>query len=201
MKTRALSGIAHEAARILCEESLTDYRLAKQKAALRLGLGSKAALPRNADVEAAVLEYQRLFGGTEYSSRLQNLRATAAKAMKLLARFDPRLVGGVISGAITDAHRVQLHVFGEKPESLDMFFQDHGIRYEQDEREYRFPDGSTEMVPLVKFEAGDVGVDVACFPDGEQRRLPLSPADGALMKRLGVAEVETLAAQRPDLVA
>ena len=46
--------------------------------------------------------------------RIRKLRATALQAMKLLAQFDPRLVGGVISGAVSDANRVQLHAFLDK---------------------------------------------------------------------------------------
>ena len=193
MTTRTLHSIAQEAARILCEESGTDYRAAKQKAAHRLGFSAGAPLPKNSEIESAVLEYQRLFGGEHYTELLLMLRKTAVHAMKLLARFDPRLVGGTVSGAITEANRVQLHVFSEKPELLDLFFQDRGIQYEQDEREYRFPDGSTETIPLLRFEAGDVGVDVACFPLGEEHRSPLSPVDGVQVKRLNFAEVEALA--------
>jgi hypothetical protein len=128
VKSRTLSGIAQEAARIICEESLTDYRLAKQKAAQRLGLGEKSPLPKNAEVEAAILEYQRLFGGRQYSERVRRLRETALRSMKLLAQFDPRLVGAAVSGAVSDAHRVQLHAFCDKPELLDAFLHDRGMR-------------------------------------------------------------------------
>ncbi len=192
MKSRTTSGVVQEAARIICEESLTDYRLAKQKAVQRLGLGFNTPLPKNVDIEAAVLDYQRLFGGRDYAERLRKLRQTALQAMKLLASFDPRLVGAAVSGAVNDAHRVQLHAFTDKPETLDAFFHDRGIVYRQDEREYRYPDGTAESVPLLRFEAGDVGVDVAAFRQGEERRLPLSPVDGASMSRLTASEVEAL---------
>ena len=43
--------LVQEAARILCEEAVLDYRSAKLKAAQRLGLGPKAALPDNASVQ------------------------------------------------------------------------------------------------------------------------------------------------------
>lgn len=192
MKGRTQSSIAQEAARIICEESLTDYRLAKQKALHRLGLPVKTPLPKNVDIETAVIEYQRLFGGRHYAERMRKLRETALQAMKLLAQFDPRLVGAVVSGAISDANRVQLHAFCDKPEALDAFLHNQGIVYRQDEREYRFPDGSLEMIPLVRFEAGDVGIDVAAFGLGDERRLPISPGDGAPMRRLAAAEVEAL---------
>ncbi|GAC1628072.1 MAG: hypothetical protein NVS9B10_17620 [Nevskia sp.] len=186
--------IVAEAARIICEEAVVDYRSAKLKAAQRLGLSAKSALPDNARIQAAVIEYQRLFGGSDYAEHLRALRATAVQAMRLLAPFAPRLVGAVATGAITDAHRVQLHGFADKPESLDLFLEDRSIPFEQDERDYRYPDGSEEPVPLARFEAGAIGIDIAMFSLDDQRRTPLSPSDGLPMKRLTLAQAEALAA-------
>ncbi len=194
MHTVATEDLIAEAARIICEEAVLDYRSAKLKAAQRLGLGPRTAMPDNARIQAAVIEYQRIFGGAEYVGHLQRMRNMAVQAMKLLAPFQPRLVGAVASGAITSAHRVQLHGFAEKPETLDFFLQDRGIPFEQDERIYRYPDGSEDSVPLARFEAGEIGVDVAMFAIDDQRRAPLSPADGLPMKRLRLPQVEALAA-------
>lgn len=119
--------ITQEAARIICEERITDYRQAKAKAAERLGFSAKSAMPDNAQVHEAVIEYQRLFGGREYSEHLQHLRRTALSAMRLLAEFQPRLVGAVATGATTDAHLVRLHGFADKPELLDVFLDSRRI--------------------------------------------------------------------------
>ncbi len=191
---RDTSPLVQEAARILCEEAVLDYRAAKLKAAQRLGLGPRAALPDNAAVQAAVIDYQRLFGGRNYAERLRALRATAVQAMRLLADFRPRLTGAAVSGAITEAHRVQLHVFVDKAEALDLFFEDSGIPYRQDDRVYRYPGGEDERIPLLRFEAGELGVDVAMFGEDDLRRTPLSPSDGLPMKRLDLADAEALAA-------
>lgn len=193
MATAQRSGIAFEAARIIVDEQVTDYRLAKQKAAERLGLGARAKLPENAVVQQAVIEYQRLFGGPAYAEHLDKLRRTALRAMALLAEFAPRLVGAAVSGAATSAHRVQLHAFADKPETLDIFLHDHGIEFAQDERSYRYPDGSEERIPLVRFEADGVGVDVAVFGT-DDRRVPLNPADGHAYKRLDRKAAEKLLA-------
>lgn len=193
MNSQSRDGIAQEAARILCTEAISDYGLAKRKAAERLGLSARSGLPSNAEVQEALLEYQRLFGGGEYREMLTALRRTAVRAMKLLAPFDPRLVGGAVSGAITGAHRLQLHAFSDKPEALDWFFESRGIAFEADEREYRYADGSKRLIPLLRFDAGGIGVDVAVFTPGEERRAPLSQVDGQAMKRLHLAAAEQLA--------
>ncbi|MDP3856839.1 MAG: hypothetical protein Q8Q73_03655 [Stagnimonas sp.] len=201
MARRVLGGggdIAPEAARIFVEESLTDYGQAKRRAAERLGLPTRAALPDNARVEAEVLAYQRLFGGADYVARLQLLRRTAVQAMKLLARFEPRLSGAVVTGAISDAHRVQLHCFPDQPELVDVFLAERGFEVELDERDYRFGDGRSESVPLACFQADRVGVDVALFAPEQQRRAPLSQTSGRPAPRLSLAEAEQLAAASID---
>jgi hypothetical protein len=99
------SRVVQEAARIICEDGLADYRLAKQKAVERLGLGFGTPLPSNADIQDAVIQYQRLFGGRSYANRLTHLRRTAVQAMRLLAEYRPRLVGAVATGATTDVCR------------------------------------------------------------------------------------------------
>ena len=119
MKAPNRSGIAEEAARLVCEEALTDYRAAKQKALTRLGLPPRTPLPDNASVESAVLEYLGLFGGSAYASRLQRMRQLAPKLMRRLAAFEPRLTGGVVSGAVTAAHRLQLHWRTIEPAELE----------------------------------------------------------------------------------
>ncbi len=198
MAQRPLGGVAElalEAARIFVEESLTDYATAKRKAAERMGLGSRAALPDNARVQAEVIAYQRLFGGAAYVQRLKRMRATAVQVMRLLAEFDPRLTGGVITGAIGEAHRVQLHAFPDKAEMVDVFLADRGFEAREGERDYRYGDGRIESVPMASFDAGGIGVDVALFEPGQERRAPLSPTDGLPAKRLSLAQAEALAAE------
>lgn len=188
-------GIAQEAARIFCEEHLTDYRAAKQKALVRLNLGPRTSLPDNATVQRAVLEYQRLFGGVDYQRRLYLLREKAILAMELLKDFSPRLAGAVVSGAITRAHAVQVHVFSEPAEAVDIFLQNKGIRYEQDDRQYRYGNDRERMIPRVSFEAADVRVVAAIFPEGELKRAPINPADGQPYARLDRAAARLLLKQ------
>ncbi|WP_028081140.1 hypothetical protein [Solimonas soli] len=188
------SGIAEEAARIICEEALTDYRGAKLKALERLGLPPRTPLPDNARVEAAVIDYLRLFGGAAYETRLRRMRALAPRLMRRLESFEPRLTGGAVSGAVTAAHRLQLHVFADQAEALDVFLLELGIDFDEGERRYRYSDGREIAIPLARFELEGVGVDIAVFPHDELHRPPLSPNDGAPYRRLGLDEAERLAA-------
>lgn len=201
-RNAALSGheLVQEAARILCEERLTDYRLAKLKAAERIGLGPHTAMPGNAEIQEAVIDYQALFGGDAYRTHLMQLRRAALEAMELLADFAPRLVGAAVTGAAHAGHCVQLHCFTDAPETLDLFLIDRGIDFRTGERRYRFPDGRTRDVAMIHLHAGEIGIDIAVFDELGLRQRPISPTDGLPMRRLDPAAVAQLLREPPERV-
>lgn len=181
-----------EAARLICDEGYADYRMARQKAAERLGQRRGASLPDNRLIEAAVLERQNLFGGQAYREHLRDMRITALRAMRLLTAYEPRLAGSAVSGAIGDGHRVQLHLIADHAEAVEMLLHDRQIPFEQDERRYRLADGREMRVPLLRFEADHIGVDIAVFDPGSIRHPPLSQVDGKPARRLDAEQLRAL---------
>lgn len=181
------------AAQLMCTQHMTDYQQAKLKARDQLGLGPDTPMPDNLAIETAILAYQRLFGGSAHAARLRQMRETAIQAMRWLQPLDVRLVGAVISGAVTEGSRVQLHALTDDVEAVDFRFFDRGMPFEQGERRYRLTNGQTQAIPLLQFEAGGVGVDLAVFAEGA-RTVPLSPVTGKAAKRLRLKEVEALLA-------
>lgn len=194
----ASAELVEETARLICDEGYADYRLAKQKAAERLGLGRGAVLPDNARIEAAVLDRQNLFGGPAYRALLLDMRRTALRAMRLLSAFEPRLSGSSVSGAIGEGHRVQLHLVADQPETVEILLHDRQIPFEQDERRYRLADGREARVPLLRFQADRVGIDLAVFDPGSLRHPPLSQIDGKPARRLTPEQLRALLG--PDTV-
>lgn len=184
--------LIEEAARILVDQALVDYRAAKDKAADRLGLDRQFPLPSNQQVHDAVVAYQRLFGGEAYRHRLLAMRKTAVQAMRLLAEFEPRLVGSTVTGAVHEGSHVQIHVFSDSPEALDFLFEDRAIDVEADIRRYRISGREYREYPLLHFEAGAIGVDVTIFPEKALRQPPRSPITGQAMQRLKLAAVQAL---------
>src|ERR1700722_3522251 len=113
--------LAQEAARIMAEHGIRDFRIAKRKAAERLGVvDGSALLPKNSEIESALAEYQRLFGGESHLSALLAQRRAALSALRYLREFEPRLVGPVLSGTATQHSQVQLHLFAERAESVTL---------------------------------------------------------------------------------
>jgi hypothetical protein len=126
--------VAQEAARIIVNQGVRDYRLAKQKAAERLGLNSRGALPSNAEIEKAVADYLKKIEGNEHADLLRIMRTAALSAMELLTRFSPRLVGPVLAGTTDDNSVINLHLFADSPEMIAMEIGDRGIQFKSYER-------------------------------------------------------------------
>lgn len=189
--------IAKEAARVMCEAGVGDFQLAKRKALQRLRIHEQRNLPSNQEIEAAVSEYQRLFRADSQPLRLAALRMTALRAMRFLQRFQPRLVGAVLSGTADEHSDVCLHLFAETAEEVGLFLLDHAIPHEHGERSMRFASDDTQRVPTCRFVADDVPVELVIFAQRTRRRVPLSPVDGKPMQRATLQAVEALQGETP----
>lgn len=187
--------MAQLAARLMSEQGIRDFRIAKQKAAQHLGIDVRnSMLPRNSEIEAALAEHQRLFAGVEQPARLRAMREAAAQAMRLFTDFRPRLVGDVLSGLADDHSDIQLHVFAEQSVAFDFFLERQGIPFEIVERRYRVGRDGHRFYPAFRFAAGDHGFEATLFADTEIREAPRSLVDGGPMARANLADVERLIA-------
>ncbi|KAB7624413.1 hypothetical protein [Alkalilimnicola sp. S0819] len=187
--------LAQEAARVMAEEGVGDFAAAKRKAALRLGAPDTRNLPRNQEVQAALMEYQRLFQAESQPRRLRQLREAALEAMALLAPFRPALVGSVLSGTASEHSDVNLHLFAETPEDVAFFLMDRQIPFETDERKLRYGVDQWRDWPVIRFLAGDVMIDLTIFDPAGGREPPRSRVDGRPMERAGESAVRDLLAE------
>jgi hypothetical protein len=189
--------LAQEAARIMSEQGIDDYRLAKRKAAERLGATDIAVLPKNTEIEAALAEHKRLFEADTHSSTLVTLRRTALNAMKLLKRFQPRLVGPVLTGTASAHSEVNLHLFADGTETVALHLMEQGIPHRIAERRLRYEPNRLVAYPVVQFVAGDREIDSVVFPVDGIRQSPASPVDGRPMRRADAAEVASMLDDNP----
>jgi hypothetical protein len=184
--------IAREAARLMIEHGHEDYGIAKRKAAERFGVTDLAVLPSNTEIETALAEHQRLFDPGSHAGTLSAMRKCALEAMRLLAEFEPRLVGPLLSGTATPHNDITLHLFADTPEAVALRLMDRGIPHEVTERRYRTQRDAVETYPALRFTARGHDVDVTIFPKNGIRQAPPGPVDGKPMRRAALAEVEAL---------
>ena len=184
--------LAQEAARIMAEHGIRDFLVAKRKAAERFGVVDGAVLPKNTEIETALAEYQRLFGGASHLRTLHGQRRAALLAMQRLRAFEPRLVGPVLSGTATEHSEVQLHLFADSAESVAISLMDQGIRHEITARRVKMNADRVLEYPGVRFEVEDQPIEATVFPTDGIRQAPVSPVDGRPMRRADVSELEAL---------
>ena len=184
--------VAQEAARVMAEHGIQDFRAAKRKAAERFGITEEGALPSNAEIEASLAAYQRLFGADTHGVTLQAQRRAALRAMRTLAAFSPRLVGPVLTGTATAHSDVQLHLFVDNPEAVAFSLMDRGVGHEVGEHRLRLDAERFQNFPLVRFELDEHTIQATVFPVDGIRQTPVSPVDGRPMRRADVPELEAL---------
>ena len=189
---RARQIVAQEAARIIVNHGVRDYRVAKQKAAERLGVNGRGSLPGNTEVEAAIAEHLQIFGGEAHDNLLRLMRTAAISAMALLADFSPRLVGPVLAGTADENSAVNLHVFADSPEMIAMEIGDRGIQFRAYERRLKTRRGQIEMYAGFEFSHCNETVQATVFPVDGIRQAPMSPIDGKPMRRVDVEAVQKL---------
>jgi hypothetical protein len=184
--------LAQEAARIMAEQGIDDFFLAKRKAAERLGATDISVLPKNTEIEAALEAHHRLFEQNTHQTALHTLRRTALQAMRLLQEFDPRLVGPVLTGTASAHSEITLHLFADSAETVALRLLDRGVPHEIMERRLKYEPSRAVPYPVVRFAAGNAPIDAVVFPIDGIRQSPSSPVDGRPMRRADLEEVAGL---------
>jgi hypothetical protein len=188
--------ITAEAARIMAEEGVRDFQVAKRKAAERLGLSDHRHLPTNEEIDGALAQHLELFHHDQLARNTRRLRETAVEAMRFLAPFDPRVVGSALSGTVTPNSEIQLHISADAPEEVGLFLREHEIPFRLGERRVRFGGDRYQNVSAFRFDADGVAVELCVFDRRGAREAPLSPVDGRPMRRATLREMEELLQQR-----
>jgi len=184
--------VAEEAARLIRDHGIQDYGFAKRKAAARFGVSRSGALPRNSEIEARVLERQRIFEADDQDERLTGLRWLAVELMGVLDDFSPRLVGPVWTGAITVSTSMELHLFTDTPEEVVAVLQEQRYVVRNCQRRYRYNGQPPVIVPGFRFKTRGESVYALTFPEKGLRQAPMSPVDGRPMLRADRAKLVAL---------
>ena len=183
--------LAQKTAKIILESGMRDFQAAKQKAAQQLGAVDTKNLPNNAEIELAISEYQRIFRASSQPQHLTRLREIAIEAMQFLERFNPRLVGSVLSGTADEHSAVRLHVFADTVESVGFYLTENKIPNELGERRLKTANDQYQKYSSYEFIVDNIQVELLVFLP-KQSTSPLSPIDGKLMRRADITEVELL---------
>jgi len=184
--------LAQEAARLIAEEGIKDFQTAKQKAALRLHAPQTHNLPRNDEIQHALLEYQRLFKADTQPHQLRRLREIGRQAMAFFEDFEPRLVGAVLDGTADEFSEITLHLFTDTQEELTIFLLNQNIPFEQASPKITLANGDIVEVPGYRLIMADAPVLLLVFDRKGLRQAPRCPTTGKPMERFNLSKVDEL---------
>ena len=187
--------LSQEAARIVIEQGLRDYRSAKIKAAENLGMRNYGSLPKNEEIEQAISEYLQLFGGKSHAAFLVTMRSAILSAMNMLTEFEPRLVGAFLSGNADPNSAIDLHLFSDSAEMVAMQLAELEVSYKACERRLKSRRDQVDVFPGFTFAHDGTEIETTVFAFDGIRQAPISPIDGRPMKRADIKAVQRLIRQ------
>jgi hypothetical protein len=183
--------IAAAAARLMAEDGVDDFALAKRKAARQLGASDTQSLPANEEVEAELRTYQSLYQGDEQRERIRELRAVALDAMESLAAFRPYLSGPVLKGTAGRYADIDLQLFTDDHKAVELFLLNRDVPYDVSEARHYCGD-EPRAVPVLRLEWDGVPLNVAVYASNDERATLKATPSGRPMERAGIAAVEAL---------
>ena len=191
------SHLAYLAARLMAEDGIQDYGAAKRKAARQAGVPDTRELPDNQEIEAALKTYQSLYQADEQPAILRGLREIALDAMERFARFNPYLVGSVLTGTAGEHSDINLHLFADSAKEFEIFLLNEKCEFELETRNFKLGERQ-EAVPVYRIEHDGEIISAAVFERDDERIMQKYKADGRSVERAKIAEVKALLGAMPE---
>ena len=192
----ARARIAAAAARLMAEDGIDDFALAKRKAAKQLGAADSQALPGNDEIEAELRAYLALYQAEEHPQRLAELREIALDAMRALERFNPYLTGPVLKGIAGPYAEIELQLFPDSVKEVEIFLLDRNLAYATHEAR-RYAGDRQHAVSVLSLLWRGAPLRLSILDPRDERLALKTSQAGRVMDRAGIAEVGALVRDGP----
>jgi hypothetical protein len=169
---------------------------ALRRAAREYGVNLQHARPTRDDLHAAIREYRALFR-PQQERHLQEQRRIAAQAMQVFSRFEPRLIGPLVSGD-GPLDRVQLLLFVDSPEQVIVELSERRMPWQESEAILHYSGGRRRSHPALGFMAGDTSVELILLDHNSHSDPPRDPVTGGRLDALSLDRLNTLLDQAKD---
>lgn len=182
--------IAAVAARLMAQDGIDDYALAKRKAARQLGASDTQSLPANEEIENELVAYQALYQGDEQRERIRELRAIALEVMQALNAFRPYLAGAVLKGTAGRYADIDLQLYTDDLKTLELYLLNRDIEYTLAER--RAGNDDSRPMEVLRVEWHGVPVNLAVYPANDERRALKAAPMARVIERANLTAVAEL---------
>jgi hypothetical protein len=196
-RTDMRARIAAAAARLMAEDGIDDFALAKRKAARQLGVSETESLPRNDEIEAELRAYRALYQAEDHPQVIGELRRIALDAMQALGHFSPYLTGPVLKGIAGPYAEIELQLFPDSAKDVEIFLLDRNIPFKTHEGR-RYSGDQARATSFISLEWQGVPLRLAVL-DPRDERLALKTSEaGRAIERAGIAEVGAILSRDED---
>jgi len=186
--------IAQAAARLIAEDGINDFALAKRKAARQMGVQAQHHLPDNESIEEALRAYREVFQTASHPQLLRELRDTAYRVMLELEDYTPQLTGSVLQGTAGAESDINLLLFADSSKDVEIDLINRGIPFEAGERRRQWR-GISRAVPVLSVFVDDRVVNLEILEPRDRHDRPRN--SGSRSERLDARGLAQLLEQ-PD---
>ncbi len=183
--------IAAAAARIMAEDGVDDFALAKRKAARQLGAALGDGLPANEEIEAELRAYRALYQSEQHPEELAELRRVALDAMRQLAAFHPYLTGPVLEGTASRYAEIELQLFPESAKEVEIFLLERSLPFATREGR-RYSGDRRRAVSFLTLDWDGIPLKLSIFDPRDERLAIKTSEAGRVAPRAGIPEVAAL---------
>lgn len=188
--------IAIEAAKLMYERTESEYFTAKRKAAARLGLNFRfhpQDLPSNREIRDEIQTLARLYEGSGRLERLLEMRLAGLSMLRILAAFQPRLIGSTVTGHIRKGSDIDIHVFSDDLSSVTEMLDQHHYRYDVEHK--RVLKHNQERVFTHVHIKAEFDYELTVYARELASYVFKSSITGQAIERAGIHELEELIAR------
>src|SRR6185436_11687507 len=183
--------IAAAAARLMAEDGIDDFALAKRKAARQMGAADTQALPRNDEIEAELRAYRELYQAEDHPAVIEELRRAALDAMRALERFKPYLTGSVLTGLAGPYAEIDLQLFPDSTKEVEIFLLDRNLTFSTQEGR-RYAGDRARAVSFISLDWEGHPLRLAVFDPRDERLALKTSQTGRVADRAGIQELASI---------
>ena len=187
----ARSAIAVQAARLMAQDGIEDYGLAKRKAAKQLGMPDMRRLPNNAEIDAALREYKDIYQLDDQRQRIKLLREQAVSSMLELSEFNPHLTGSVLSGIAGPYATIHLQLYTDSAKAVELFLLNRGLPYRTGQVRL-YAGGELRLLPVFSIDDEGIEIEMTVLETRDLRAPVRITAEGRNIERAKLPVVRAL---------
>ena len=181
-QTNMRARIAAEAARIMAEDGIDNFALAKRKAARRLGASDTESLPRNDEVEAQLHAYRALYQPQEHSERIAVLAARGAGRHARIQTVSSISDGPGPQGHCGSLCRDRAAAFPQTPKDVEIDLLERGVSFSTQEAR-RFSGERAHAVSVFLLHWQGAPLKLSVFDCRDERLALKTSQAGRVMER------------------